>query len=126
MMEFLLRTEPPIIDIEHSNCCMTDGRRRWPPDEFCTRLEWAHDFLERWPDHVKADLKILEFEMQLFLIAMGVVFILAVLWLIVNYNRFARLGHHIRESWADIDVEMKRWYDLIPKSRSNGQGLCVI
>lgn len=58
MMEFLLRTDPSIIDIEHGKCCVTDGRSRWSPDEFCTQLEWACDFLECWPDHVKADLKL--------------------------------------------------------------------
>lgn len=36
------------------------------------------------------------------------------IWLIANYNRFARLRQHIRESWADIDVELKRRYELIP------------
>jgi LemA protein len=35
-------------------------------------------------------------------------------WLIANYNRMARLRQHIRESWSDIDVEMKRRYELIP------------
>ena len=29
-------------------------------------------------------------------------------------NRFVRLRQHLRESWADIDVELKRRYDLIP------------
>ncbi len=38
----------------------------------------------------------------------------ALLWLIVTYNRFVRLKLHVRESWADIDVELKRRYELIP------------
>lgn len=36
------------------------------------------------------------------------------MWLIATFNRFARLRLHIRESWSDIDVEMKRRYELIP------------
>lgn len=44
----------------------------------------------------------------------AVVVVLPLLWLIVNYNRFVRLRQHIRESWSDIDVELKRRYELIP------------
>lgn len=40
--------------------------------------------------------------------------ILPLVWLIANFNRFARVRQHIRESWADIEVELKRRYDLIP------------
>jgi LemA protein len=36
------------------------------------------------------------------------------LWLIINYNRFTGVVQHMHESWSDIDVEMKRRYDLIP------------
>jgi LemA protein len=43
----------------------------------------------------------------------GIVF-LGLIWVIVNYNRMARLRQHIRESWSDIDVELKRRYELIP------------
>lgn len=35
-------------------------------------------------------------------------------WLIAVYNRFVGLRQHIRESWSDIDVELKRRYDLVP------------
>ena len=35
-------------------------------------------------------------------------------WWIVTYNRFVRLGRAVNESWADIDVELKRRYELIP------------
>lgn len=40
--------------------------------------------------------------------------LILVLWAVVTYNRFARLRQHINESWSDIDVELKRRYDLIP------------
>jgi len=48
--------------------------------------------------------------------------LLALLWVIVNYNRFVRLRHHIRESWSDIDVELKRRYELIPNLVSTVKG----
>lgn len=48
------------------------------------------------------------------LIITGCVFLLALIWVIVNYNRMARIRQHIAESWSDIDVELKRRYDLIP------------
>jgi LemA protein len=33
---------------------------------------------------------------------------------VATYNRFVQLRRHIQESWADIDVELKRRYELIP------------
>ncbi len=39
---------------------------------------------------------------------------LAVVWLIVEYNGFVRLVQRAKEAWADIDVQLKRRYDLIP------------
>jgi LemA protein len=32
----------------------------------------------------------------------------------VLYNRFVKLTQRAREAWADIDVQLKRRYDLIP------------
>lgn len=37
-----------------------------------------------------------------------------VLWAIWLYNRFVRLTQQVKEAWADIDVQLKRRYDLIP------------
>ena len=48
------------------------------------------------------------------LIVVGTGLVLALTWVIVNYNRFVRIKYHIKDSWADIDVELKRRYDLIP------------
>jgi len=48
------------------------------------------------------------------LIIVGGILLLVLIWFIANYNRFVRLRHHVKESWADIDVELKRRYDLIP------------
>lgn len=35
-------------------------------------------------------------------------------WWAAIYNRFIKLRQHLQESWADIDVELKRRHDLIP------------
>ncbi len=40
--------------------------------------------------------------------------VLAVVWVIAVYNRFVRLVMRSKEAWADIDVQLKRRYDLIP------------
>ncbi len=48
------------------------------------------------------------------LIVVGVVLLLGLVWFIATHNRLVQLRQHIRESWADIDVELKRRYDLIP------------
>ncbi|MEQ8849027.1 LemA family protein [Botrimarina sp.] len=48
------------------------------------------------------------------LAVVGLPLLLFAVWLIVNFNRFVRCRTHMRESWADIDVELKRRYDLIP------------
>ena len=45
-----------------------------------------------------------------------ILIILAVLALsfVAYYNRFVRLVTRAKEAWADIDVQLKRRYDLIP------------
>lgn len=51
--------------------------------------------------------------MSLLTILLIVVAVL-VLWFIVSYNGFVRLAVRVAEAWADIDVQLKRRYDLIP------------
>lgn len=43
-----------------------------------------------------------------------VIIAVIVLWAIVAYNGFVRLLARTDEAWADIDVQLKRRYDLIP------------
>ncbi len=45
-----------------------------------------------------------------------------VLWAIVSYNSFVRLINQAKEAWADIDVQLKRRYDLIPNLVSTVKG----
>jgi LemA protein len=40
--------------------------------------------------------------------------VLIVLWAIGAYNRLITLGTKTDEAWSDIDVQLKRRYDLIP------------
>jgi len=37
-----------------------------------------------------------------------------ILWVIYAYNFFVRLVNRTKEAWADIDVQLRRRYDLIP------------
>lgn len=39
---------------------------------------------------------------------------LFVLWVVVTYNALVRRRIRVEEAWADIDVQLKRRYDLIP------------
>jgi len=48
------------------------------------------------------------------LITIGAIIVLAVIWAAATFNRMTRLRQHIRESWSDIDVELRRRYELIP------------
>ena len=40
--------------------------------------------------------------------------VLALLWLVVSYNRFVRQRTLVEESWGGIDVELTRRHELIP------------
>jgi LemA protein len=39
---------------------------------------------------------------------------LAVVWVIVLFNGLIKLKNRVEEAWSDIDVQLKRRYDLIP------------
>lgn len=39
---------------------------------------------------------------------------LIIIWLIAAYNSLVRLRTQTNEAWSDIDVQLKRRYDLIP------------
>ncbi len=51
--------------------------------------------------------------MTLLYILLGIVVLVAV-WAVFAYNRFVTLVNRTKEAWADIDVQLKRRYDLIP------------
>jgi len=44
------------------------------------------------------------------LVVLGVI----VLWVVLTYNRLITLKNRAKEAWSDIDVQLRRRYDLIP------------
>ncbi len=50
-------------------------------------------------------------EVLTIIVVIGVVIIL---WGVIMYNSFITLATRTKEAWADIDVQLKRRYDLIP------------
>jgi len=51
--------------------------------------------------------------MNFWQIALIILVVLAV-WAVIIYNRLVAFKNRTSESWADIDVQLKRRYDLIP------------
>jgi len=48
------------------------------------------------------------------LILLAIVLFLPLLWFIGNYNSLVRVRNHVKESFSDIDTELKRRHNLIP------------
>ena len=46
-------------------------------------------------------------------IVLGII-VLVILWIGGTYNGLVKLKNRAKEAWADIDVQLKRRYDLIP------------
>ena len=42
------------------------------------------------------------------------IIVIVILWFVFSYNHFITLVNRAKEAWADIDVQLKRRYDLIP------------
>lgn len=62
--------------------------------------------------------------MTIIYIILGLIAILAI-WAIVAYNRFVVLINRAKEAWSDIDVQLKRRYDLIPNLVNTVKGYAV-
>lgn len=56
--------------------------------------------------------------MMIFIIVLAVI----VLWAIYAYNHFVSLINKTAEAWSDIDVQLKRRYDLVPNLVSTVKG----
>lgn len=52
--------------------------------------------------------------MPIFTIAILAIIAIVIIWLIASYNSLVTLKNRAKEAWADIDVQLKRRYDLIP------------
>ena len=48
------------------------------------------------------------------LVICAAVVLLPAVYVLAQYNALVALRNYIRESWSDVDVELKRRYDLIP------------
>ncbi len=48
------------------------------------------------------------------LIVIAVIVVLTLLWLMGAYNGLVRLRNQLKNAWAQIDVQLKRRWDLIP------------
>lgn len=48
------------------------------------------------------------------IIILIILVVVVALWVVAIYNRFIRLRTRSEEAWSDIDVQLKRRYDLIP------------
>lgn len=51
---------------------------------------------------------------MLFVLILVLIVVLVLLWGISAYNKFVQQRNLIRDSWANIDTELRRRYDLIP------------
>lgn len=47
-------------------------------------------------------------------IVVGVVALLLVFWIIGSYNKLVQLRNKVRNGWSQIDVQLKRRFDMIP------------
>jgi len=48
------------------------------------------------------------------LLVFGAIVLGVVIWLIAAYNGLVRLRNQVKNAWSQIDVQLKRRYDLIP------------
>ncbi len=55
-------------------------------------------------------------------IIIGAIVAVLVLWLVLAYNGLVRTRNQAQEAYSDIDVQLKRRYDLIPNLVSTVQG----
>lgn len=56
------------------------------------------------------------------LIAIIVIIALILIWFVAVYNGLIRLKNRVAEAWSDIDVQLKRRYDLIPNLMETVKG----
>ncbi|MDD4871129.1 MAG: LemA family protein [Kiritimatiellae bacterium] len=59
------------------------------------------------------------------LIIVGIIAFLPVIYIVVIFNTLISLKNYIRNSWSNIDTELKRRYDLIPNLVATVKGYAV-
>ncbi len=56
-----------------------------------------------------------------FLILMGILVVI-IAWIVGIYNGLVRLRNQVKEAWAQVDVQLKRRFDLIPNLMETVKG----
>ena len=56
------------------------------------------------------------------ILGLPAILIAAAFWLVSVYNQFIQLKNRVKEAWSDIEVQMKRRYDLIPNLMETVKG----
>ncbi|MBI4090998.1 MAG: LemA family protein [Candidatus Komeilibacteria bacterium] len=52
--------------------------------------------------------------MNPFILTLAVILLLLILWLVQLFNSLIRSKNRVQEAYSDVDVQLKRRYDLIP------------
>jgi len=60
--------------------------------------------------------------MMIVLVVLGVLALFAVFFVIGGYNKLVTLRNRFKNAWAQIDVQLKRRYDLIPNLVETAKG----
>lgn len=60
--------------------------------------------------------------LAVFLIVLGVVVVVLVLWVVGAYNGLVRMRNQVKNAWAQIDVQLKRRHDLVPNLVETAKG----
>jgi len=55
-------------------------------------------------------------------VIVGIVVVILIIFLVGNYNALVRLRNQVKNAWAQIDVQLKRRYDLIPNLVETAKG----
>jgi len=61
--------------------------------------------------------------MPVWLIVVIVILVLLILWMIGVYNSLVTLRNRVKDQWAQIDVQLKRRFDLIPNVVNTIKGI---
>lgn len=59
------------------------------------------------------------------LLLVTIIVLVGVVWFILLYNKLIKSINRSKEAWADIDIQLKRRYDLIPNLISTVKGYSI-
>lgn len=58
-------------------------------------------------------------------VIISIIVLVVIGWVILAYNRFVSFVNRAKEAWSDIEVQMKRRYDLIPNLVNTVKGYAL-